>query len=159
MKQSVIFLTILLLSSLSNGQEPQYESLWKTVEKHELAGLPKSALQVVNQISVLAKKDKNDAQLIKTMLYKSKFALVLEEDAQLTIINDFKSEIERSAFPTKNILESMLANLYWQYFNQNRWQFYNRTNTSENGNDEDFRTWDLQTLFQGIHLHYQKSLE
>lgn len=159
MKQSVIFLTILLLSSLSNGQEPQYESLWKTVEKHELAGLPKSALQVVNQISVLAKKDKNDAQLIKTMLYKSKFALVLEEDAQLTIINDFKSEIERSAFPTKNILESMLANLYWQYFNQNRWQFYNRTNTSENGNDEDFRKWDLQTLFQGIHLHYQKSLE
>ena len=93
------------------------------------------------------------------MLYKSKFALVLEEDAQLTIINDFKSEIERSAFPTKNILESMLANLYWQYFNQNRWQFYNRTNTSENGNDEDFRTWDLQTLFHGIHLHYQKSLE
>ena len=94
MKQTLFFLTIILLSSFCNGQESNYEALWKTVEKHEVEGLPKSALKVVSQISELAKKDKNDAQLIKTMLYKSKFALVLEEDAQLSIINDFKNQIE-----------------------------------------------------------------
>src|SRR5690606_35631114 len=93
------------------------------------------------------------------MLYKSKFALVFEEDAQLKIINDFKTEIEKSNFPTKNILESLLANLYWQYFNQNRWQFYNRTNIDNKVDTVDFRTWDLQTLFDEIHVHYQKSLE
>ncbi|CAH8285028.1 alpha-2-macroglobulin family protein [Mariniflexile fucanivorans] len=159
MKQSVIFLTIILLSSLSNSQESNYETLWKAVQKHEIEGLPKSALKVVDQISVLAKKDKNDAQLIKTMLFKSKFALVLEEDAQLSIINDFKNDIKLSTFPTKNVLESVLANLYWQYFNQNRWQFYNRTKTSEKVDALDFRTWDLQTLFDEIHLHYQHSLQ
>ena len=32
-----------------------------------------------------------------------------------------------------------MANLYWQYFNQHRWQFYNRTKTSEKIDAEDFR--------------------
>ncbi|MDO7170769.1 alpha-2-macroglobulin family protein [Mariniflexile sp. AS56] len=159
MKRSIIFLTIILLSGVGNSQTPNYETLWKTVQQHETEGLPKSALMVVEQISVLASKDKNHPQLIKTMLFKSKFALVLEEDAQLKIINDFKKHIALSAFPTKNVLESMLANLYWQYFNQNRWQFYNRSKTSEKVDATDFRTWDLQTLFNDIHLHYQNSLQ
>ena len=111
MRQSVIFLTILLLSNFSFGQNSNYETLWKSVEKHEMEGLPKSALNVVEQIYVLAKKDKNHVQLIKTMFFKSKFALVLEEDAQLDIINDFKREIEQNTFPTKNILENILAYL------------------------------------------------
>ncbi|MFG6685626.1 alpha-2-macroglobulin [Mariniflexile sp. HNIBRBA6329] len=159
MKQSVIFLTIILLSSLGNSQNSDYNTLWKQVEKHEHEGLPKSALKVVEQISLLAAKNKNEPQLIKTMFFKSKFALVLEEDAQLKIINDFNKQIELSNFPTKNILESILANLYWQYFSQNRWQFYNRTKTSEKVDTKDFRTWDLQTLFDEIHLHYQHSLQ
>ena len=49
--------------------------------------------------------------------------------------------------------------MYWQYFNQNRWQFYNRTKTAEKVDSEDFRTWDLQTLFDETHEYYQKSLE
>jgi uncharacterized protein YfaS (alpha-2-macroglobulin family) len=158
MKQSIFFLTIFLLTNICNSQNSDYKNLWEQVEKHEIDGLPKSALTIVEQILVLAKKDNNEPQLIKTMFYKSKFALVLEENAQLNIINDFKKHIEISTFPTKNILESLLANMYWQYFNQNRWQFYNRTKTEEKVNTEDFRTWDLQTLFNEIHIHYQKSL-
>jgi len=159
MRQTVFFLTILLLSNFSNGQNSDYNSLWETVAQHETKGLPKSALKAVEQISLLARKDKNAPQLLKTMLFKSKFALILEEDAQLKIINDFNKQIEQSAFPTKNVLESILANLYWQYFSQNRWQFYNRTQTSEKVDTVDFRTWDLQTLFDEIHTHYQNSLQ
>ena len=158
-KRTLSILMIILFSNLTQAQNPDYKNLWTKVEKLEVEGLPKSALKIVEDISAKAKKDKNNPQLIKTMLFKSKFALVLEEDAQLNIINDFKSEIEQSSFPTKNILENILANLYWQYFNQHRWQFYNRTKTSEKVDTEDFRTWDLQTLFNEIHLHYQKSLE
>ncbi|PKQ43569.1 alpha-2-macroglobulin [Confluentibacter flavum] len=149
---------IILLANFSQAQTPNYVNLWSQVEKFELEGLPKSALKIVEDIEKQATKDNNEPQLIKTMLYKSKFALVLEEDAQLKIITDFKKQIELSAFPTKNILQNMLANLYWQYFNQNRYQFYNRTKTEEKVNAEDFRTWDLHTLFNKIHLQYQSSL-
>ncbi|MGE5943251.1 MAG: alpha-2-macroglobulin, partial [Flavobacteriales bacterium] len=159
MKIYTTLLIVILFANFSQAQTPNYENLWSQVEKFEIDGLPKSALKIVEEIAKQATKDKNEPQLIKTMLYKSKFALVLEEDAQLKIINDFKKQIDISAFPTKNILESLLANMYWQYFNQNRWQFYNRTKTEEKVNAEDFRTWDLQTLFNEIHLQYQNSLQ
>jgi uncharacterized protein YfaS (alpha-2-macroglobulin family) len=149
---------ILLFANLSHSQN-NYSDLWKSVEKFEVEGLPESALEVVETISEKGEKDGNNVQRIKALLFKSKFALILEEDAQSKIINDFKTQISRSEFPTKNILESLLANLYWQYFQQNRWQFYNRTKTLEKVDKDDFRTWDLQTLFDEISLHYQNSLK
>ena len=159
MKRSLFLFMIILFSTFIQAQNSNYEDLWAKVDKFEVDGLPKSALKLVVDIEKLATKDDNHPQLIKTMLFKSKYALVLEEDAQLRIINDFKKQIELSSFPTKNILENILANLYWQYFNQNRYQFYNRTKTVEKVDFEDFRTWDLQTLFDETHTHYQKSLE
>ncbi|WP_233195882.1 alpha-2-macroglobulin [Aquimarina sp. MAR_2010_214] len=136
-----------------------YQDDWKKVETFNQKGLPKSALEVVEAIYNNAKKENNDNQVIKALLHKAKYMFTLEENAQLTIIKDLKSEINDSKFPKKNILESILANLYWQYFQQNRWKFYNRTQTSEKVDTEDFRTWDLETLFKEVHSHYQKSIK
>lgn len=159
MKNLLILLPFIFFANFSQAQITSYDKLWEKVERFEIDGLPKSALQALATIQKQANIDKNDAQLIKVMLFKSKFVLVLEEDAQLKIINDFKNEIAKSKFPTKNILENILAKLYWQYFNQNRWQFYNRTKTARKVDEVDFRTWDLQTLFNEIHVHYQNSLQ
>ncbi|MFI1745333.1 alpha-2-macroglobulin family protein [Thalassobellus sediminis] len=159
MKYALSILMIILFSNFSKAQTNDYKNLWSKVDAFEIQGLPKSALKIVESIEKQATKENNAPQLIKTMLYKSKFALILEEDAQLKIINDFKTEIKKSTFPTKNILENLLANLYWQYFNQNRWKFYNRTKTLEKVNSEDFRTWDLETLFNEVHVYYQNSLQ
>ncbi|WP_298555432.1 MG2 domain-containing protein [uncultured Algibacter sp.] len=158
-RHSLFLFMIILFSTFSQAQIPNYQFFWSKVEKFEVDGLPKSALKVLESIEKQAEKDKNHPQLLKTMLFKSKYVLVLEEDAQLSIINDFKNQIAKSKFPVKNILENILANLYWQYFNQHRWQFYNRTKTAKKVDTEDFKTWDLQTLFDETHLYFQKSLE
>jgi len=136
-----------------------YETLWKQVQKLENEALTKSALKVVETISAKAKKEKNSPQIVKALLYSSKYALTLEEDAQLNIIDAFKSEIEKAEFPTKNVLESYLANMYWQFFQNHRYQFYNRTKTETKVDSTDFRTWDLTTLFQEIDIHFTNSLE
>tara|TARA_R110002050_G_scaffold300769_1_gene472395 strand:+ start:21263 stop:27400 length:6138 start_codon:yes stop_codon:yes gene_type:complete len=159
MKHTLSILMIILFANFSKAQTNNYKDLWSKVDTFEMQGLPKSALKIVETIEKQATKDKNTPLLIKSMLFKSKFALVLEEDAQLKIINDFKNQIALNNFPTKNILENLLANMYWQYFNENRWQFYSRTETSEKVDTEDFRTWDLQTLFNEVHIHYQNSLQ
>ncbi|GGG41899.1 alpha-2-macroglobulin [Bizionia arctica] len=150
---------VLMFSNFSEAQNNNYNSLWKQVEAFESEGLPKSALEIVEQIEVLAIKDQNKPQQIKVLLFKSKFALILEEDAQLKIINDFKTAISSSKAPIKNVLENMLATIYWQYFQQNRYQFYNRTKLEDKKVATDFRTWDLQTLFNEIQLHYNNSLK
>ncbi|QRM90941.1 alpha-2-macroglobulin [Lacinutrix sp. WUR7] len=159
MKNTIAIFMIILFANFSQAQTNNYESLWKEIAQLEKEGLTKSALQIVETISSKAKAAKNSPQIVKALLYKSKYALTLEEDAQLKIINDFKTEIKESVSPTKNLLENMLANLYWQYFEQNRYQFYNRTKTEEKVDATDFRTWDLQALFAEINTHYQASLE
>ncbi len=160
MMKKHIILIIFCIANLyiMNGQN-DYQSNWKKVEEFDRQGLPKSALEVIKTIYKQAKKEKNDNQTIKAFLHEAKYLLTLEENAQLTIISDLKNEIEQSAFPKKNILESILANLYWQYFQQNRWRFYNRTQTATKVDQQDFRTWDLETLFAEVHLHFQNSIK
>ncbi|MBJ7879237.1 alpha-2-macroglobulin [Gelidibacter salicanalis] len=159
MKHVIAVFMVILFSNFAQAQTNSYDNLWKKVDKLDKEGLPKSALEVVEQISKLALAEKNTSQNIKSLLYKGKYALILEEDAQLKIINDFKSQILISKTPTKNILENLLANLYWQYFQNNRYRFYNRTTTEHKVVADDFRTWDLSTLFEEIDGHYQNSLK
>src|SRR5690606_38747167 len=139
--------------------ENPYPRFWNTVQKYELQGLPKSAAALVDSIYEQAKKEVNQPQLVKALIYKSKFMLILEEDAQLKVVNQFKEEIAVREVPLRNVLENVLANIYWKYYQNNRWKFYNRTETEEKVDTSDFRTWDLETLSLEIHQYYQKSLE
>jgi len=93
MKHSIHILMILIFANFTHAQTLDYRRLWNKVERYELEGLIQSALKEVVQIEKLAIKDKNTQQLIKTTLFKSKFALVLMEDAQLKIINDLEERI------------------------------------------------------------------
>ncbi len=157
MKKIIILSVFTLFSSLLFSQN-EYDKLWEKVSEYEKKGLPKSALSQVEKIYHLAKKQNNAGQLVKSILFKSKYALTLKEDAQLKIVEDLKKEISTAKIPAKNMLKSILADLYWQYFNQNRWKFYNRTHTAKKIDTTDFRTWDLQTIFSEISTHHQKAL-
>ena len=157
--KKIVFIFLLFFTSILSTAQKNYNSLWDTVERLEVDNLPKSALKIVDQIYIDALKEKNDAQLVKCLIFKSKFSLYLEENSQLKIINDFKSQISKASFPSKSILESMLANLYWQYFTRNRYKIYRRTKTKVKVDLIDFRTWGINTLFSEIHKHYKASLE
>ena len=80
MKHFIVLSMVLLFANFSQAQSNSYEKLWKQVEKLETEGLPKSALEVVDQISKLAVADKNTTQQIKSLIYQSKYALVLTEN-------------------------------------------------------------------------------
>jgi uncharacterized protein YfaS (alpha-2-macroglobulin family) len=148
---------LISFASFSNAQN-DFDSQWKSVTKFENEGLTKSASELVEEIYLSAIEKKDKQQKIKALLYKSKYMLTLEEEAQLNIVNLFKTEIDNSDdLVTKHLLENMLATMYWQYFQQNRYKFYNRTKTEEKIS-ADFQTWDLETLFNEIHVYYQRSL-
>ncbi len=159
MTRSLLVLMLIFFANIAASQNDNYSKLWSEVEQFENQGLPKSALKVVQTIESKARSANHSSQIVKVLLFKSKLSLTLEEDAQLKIITDFKTEIDKSATPTKNLLQNVLANLYWQYFQQNRYKFYNRTKTESKVDPSDFRTWDLQTLFSEIHTYFDASLQ
>ncbi|WP_430411989.1 alpha-2-macroglobulin family protein [Kordia sp.] len=157
MKNILTIFMIVLFSQFSNAQQ-SYSDLWKEVATFEKKGLTKSAFEKVSEISKRAKNDQNNPQIIKTFLHKAKYQLILEEDAQLTIINELKAAIGTQQFPAKNILQNILGSMYWQYYANNRYTFHQRTETSEKIDATDFRTWDLNTLFKEIFTHFDASL-
>ncbi|MGB0980822.1 MAG: alpha-2-macroglobulin family protein [Winogradskyella sp.] len=158
MKNYISLLMLICFATFINAQN-NFENQWNTVSKFEKNGLTKSAADLVDTIYNQAKQTNNKPQRIKALLYKSKYMLTLKEDAQLNIVHLFKTEIKTSNTVTKQVLENMLATMYWQYFQQNRYQFYNRTKTEHKVDVVDFRTWDLATLFNEIHVYYQRSLK
>ncbi|MDX1372474.1 MAG: hypothetical protein R3321_08380, partial [Nitrososphaeraceae archaeon] len=135
-----------------------YKSAWHKVDSLEQKGLTRSALEVVEEIYRAAKKDGNQEQFIKSVFYKLKYGNYIEEDSHIKIVNDVKAEIETASFPANAILKSILANIYWQYYQNNRWRFQQRTETV-NFDNEDFQTWDLSRLLREIVKHFHASLE
>ena len=155
MKQLLTIFSIIIFSTTQ--AQNSFEKLWTKVEAFELEGKTKSANEIVTTIYKKAKKKNNNNQLIKSLLYQSKFALVLQEDAELLIVQKLEKEISEADFPTNAILQSILADFKWQYLQQHRWKIYNRSKTTEVINS-DFRTWDLNTLFTSIHTEFKNSI-
>lgn len=138
---------------------PSYEKEWKEVAEQEKLGKTKSANDLVEKIYDMAKKDDNAPQVYKSLMHLSKYTMILEEDSELTIVNRFKQEIKKAESPAKNLLQSSLAELYWQYYNSNRYKFLNRTTTDGGIDQEDFRTWDLNRLFSETSSLFDASLQ
>ena len=66
-------------------------------------------------------------------------------------------EIKDSKFPATPLLHSMLGECYWHYYQNNRYRFYNRTQTA-NFDNADIHTWDLRTIMEKTTSEYELSL-
>jgi TonB-dependent SusC/RagA subfamily outer membrane receptor len=156
---SLLALCLLFINANAVAQDNFYSTKWAKVYGFEYKDLPKSALATADTIFRKAKSENNVPQFTKALLYQSKFALTLNDDAELRIVDNFIKEIASGRSPQREILESMLANIYWSYFKQNRHKYYERTNSKETERPTDFRLWDPATMIQTIDGHFQKSLE
>lgn len=156
--KNFLFLIIILTFSFSMAQKKfDYNSKWKEIETKEANGLLKSVLPAVNSIYTQAKKDKNSQQIIRALLYQSKIAIATsdEDDTEVQIVENFQKEISEAKGMEKSVLQSMLAELYFNYYRENQWKINQRTETAEStGND--FRFW-TENVFQqkSAELHLQ----
>src|SRR5215216_5840378 len=137
--------------------EFDFENAWSKVKAKENEGLPESALQLVNEIGEHAKAEKNSGQLVKVIIHQLKFADAKEEDAFVKNMVKLKAEAEQASFPAKPLLHSMLAELYWQYYQNNRYEFINRSATV-NVDEQDIETWSLSKIVAETQKQYALSL-
>lgn len=138
-------------------KQNDYAAQWKKVEGFESKGLPKSALKEVLAIYNLAIKENNEAQQIKSCMYQIKYRNVTEEENNEKNIFFVDTLIQKAKEPAKNILQSMQAEMFWQYLQNNRWKFYNRTELA-NEKSKDISTWSLDKLHATIAALYKASL-
>lgn len=138
--------------------DKDFEKQWIKVDSLINKGLPKSALEIVNVIYDQAKAQKNAAHFVKSVIYKMKLLDNVEEDAYVKNINQLEKEVSESDFPIKPVLQSMLAEMYWRYYQQNRYLFLNRTETA-NFEQNDIRTWDLKKVVKEVIANHLEALK
>ena len=137
---------------------PRYDKLWKKVDSFIENGLPQSALKITDSIYQLAKTTENHPQFIRAMIYKIKLSSDFEEEFIEKSASDLKTEIASAQTPAKQIMQSMLAEIYWRYYSANRYKFHDRTQLLE-PDMNDMQTWDLNTLTAEVIKNYRFSLE
>lgn len=135
-----------------------YDDLWGRVEAFENQGLYKSALGVVDTIFTAARRDKNAPQIVKSVIFRMKYNSYLEEEDFVMALAELNALSEEEHFPIKQLIHSVTADVYWQYYSGNRYSIFNRTQTV-NFDNNDVRTWDLKTISAHVYKHYMLSLE
>lgn len=157
---TAIFAFIVSLSLNAQTVKTNYEKEWKKIDSIvSKKGLTRSALPYVDRLYAAAKREKNDAQVIKSLIYKTSLQENLDEAGIVQSISDFEKEVNAaSSVQAKAILRSVLAELYWRYFQQNRWKFYERTETV-NFNKDDIATWGIEDFHRKISEQYIASLQ
>ncbi len=131
--------------------------LWQQADSLAALGQPRSALEVVEKIYRQAKKDQNDPQWIKAVIYRIRLNSEFQEDFLPRIMAGLKKEMEEAQPPSRQILQSILAEVYWKYYQNNQYRFRDRTRIGGNLPDS-VETWDLNTLAQVIAQTYLLSL-
>ena len=151
---------VFVLMSLTSLSQPikNYEAQWKKVNEYVSKNLPKSALTEVKKIYEQAKKEKQEAQIVKSLVYSIGLQQQTREESEIAGIKEIEKEILLNKEPATALLKSLLADEYWQYFQRNRWKLYNRTNTV-NFNKADIATWTMEDLHKKISEIYLASIK
>jgi hypothetical protein len=160
---SILFHLLIIVSAFSQQPLKTYNKEWKQVNEFVKKELPRSALEQVKKIYQLAKKDKQDAQVVKSLIYMTGLQNEVTENNEPRSIADLEKETNAATEPAKSILNSLLAELYWQYYQQHRWQLYNRTNTTIpiaiGIKRDDIATWTADDLHKKIGELYLRSIK
>ena len=143
-----------MTSSLQAGPR---DAQWKEVEEAIQKGLPKTAITNLEPIIQGALKDKAYAEAVKAIGEKIALEGNIQGNKPEEKITRLEAEIAKAPKEMVPLLETLLADWYWQYFQQNRWRFMQRTATAAPPG-KDFTTWDLPRLFAEIDKQFQKAL-
>jgi len=170
-------LTTLLAASAQTKPMPEYARDWKRADSLAAKGLPKSAQKIADRIYTEARTQQNYPQVAKAAMARMIFRSYSDEDAYKELVRSLRADVADTPEPAKSVLQSVLADLYWQYFQQNRYKFYGRATigrattgrasampdanpaTTPADSAADFTTWDARHLVDAITQAYLASVQ
>jgi hypothetical protein len=144
-----------------------YAARWKKIDALLAKNQTATAAPLVQAIYQQAKKAGDDPAYVRALLYKIRLLQAKEEDAEEKAIALLEGDLKTATFPARPILHSLLAELYTNYLNQNRYRLYQRTAGAKPTADGQpaadggpgLATWDMGRLGAAIVQHYYQSVE
>ncbi|MBC9910457.1 alpha-2-macroglobulin family protein [Chitinophaga varians] len=135
-----------------------YDNSWKKVTALDEKGLPKSALEEVDQIYARAVKDNLPAQQIKALIYQMKYTDQLSDSSVQQNLEKLNQKIAAAKGAQQAVLQSIKGEVLLNYLRNNRYRFYNRTAIAEEKGGTDITSWTQDYLHSQIAAAYQASV-
>jgi uncharacterized protein YfaS (alpha-2-macroglobulin family) len=164
-----LLMTALLADSAAPGPRPPLAAQWKKIDALLRKDQTASAAPLVEKVYQQAKKENNAPAYVRALLYKIRLLDNKENDADEKAIALLEADLKAAQFPARPILHSLLAGLYSDYYNQHRYQLYERTQGATPTADQatpgvadggtTLATWDAGRLGAAIVRHYYQSVE
>ncbi|WP_202863939.1 alpha-2-macroglobulin family protein [Ereboglobus luteus] len=137
---------------------------WRAVADAQKAGQPKTASAALDSIITSAIGDKAYPEALRAILIKAQADASVENRlnqaaAQIRTLTTWLADDHAPALPAsmRPLLEAALAKQWWSYYQANRWQLLQRTQTSEQPSD-DFLTWDARRVLAETASHFEAAL-
>jgi hypothetical protein len=146
------------IACVAKTSSPVFAKSWMAVDSLMRIGLTQTALDTVIRLHKQAASSENPDQLIKAIIYRMRLESVKEEDAFVKTLTRLNAEIAGAKFPVTPVLHSMLAECYQRYYENNRWRFFNRTQTIT-ADPGDIHTWDLRSIIDKMTREFEMSLQ
>lgn len=150
---------------LATAEEPrlmyhdkdQRAKLWQQVDEAQGAGLPKTAIEHLEAIRQSAQQDGAHAEALKALGMKLAIEAALDQPAAPKMIRGLEAALPELPPAMQPLAKGLLASWYFSYFQQNRWQFSQRSQTEAPPSD-DFETWDLKQFLKHVDHLYREAL-
>ncbi len=164
-----LLMTIFLADSAAPDPPTPFTAQWKQIDALLAKEQTASAAPLVEKIYQQARRENNTPAYVRALLYKIRLLENKENDADEKGIALLESDLKTAQFPARPILHSLLAGLYTTYYNQHRYQLYQRTagatptadpatpGAADGGTT--LATWDAGRLGAAIVRHYYQSVE
>ena len=154
--RSLLWLALLSLPLMSAFAQDPYQEDWKQIKALLKQDKTRSALEAVRGIETQADQASDDPQFLKALSYELSLRARIEEQADSLTVERLKKEITRAEQPRRAVLQSMLADYYHGYYENNRWRIEDRTEVEVQ--PEDFQTWDPRAFYRTIDSLYLASV-
>ena len=134
------------------------DAQWTEVKEAMSKQLPRTALEALDPIIAAATAERAYPEAIRAIVTKIGLESSIEggNNASQERIRRLQAEIAKAPEEMKPAMTALLAHGYWQFFQQNRWRFQQRTASTVD--DADFLTWDLSRILNEIDRQFMAAL-
>ena len=145
------------IPEIKNPETEKHTVAWGKIQSKSILNHKKSALSLLDSILTIARENKNQNQILKCHVVKAGLIDNYQKNKYQNLIDGLNKDLKAATFPFKQILNSYIAETYWNYYTQNRWRISRRSETLT-VDSNDLLTWDLNSIIKTVHNHYKASL-
>ncbi|GAB3920601.1 alpha-2-macroglobulin family protein [Mucilaginibacter myungsuensis] len=150
----ILLISFFLLQASAYAQDSK--AIIRRIDSLAALGLPKSALTETERLERAADVEKDVTLQLAAAIYRMRFMSLTEESPLPAIVDRLKQKLRDARFPVKQILHSMLGNIYWKYCQQKRPSLYSYPDLNPAGTD--ITKWGHRNFYDEMGKEFALSL-